>query len=597
MARIKVLSDIVANQIAAGEVVERPASVVKELVENAIDAGADRITVEIENGGRRRIRVADNGSGMGREDALLCIERHATSKISDVDDLDRIATLGFRGEALPSIVAVSKTVIETRRREDDFGTRLVIEGGVLRDVADAGRDPGTVVEVSGLFYNVPARRKFLKSEDVELRHIKRILSDTAVSAPGLHLSLSSGGIELFACHGTTDRAETLRQVFGDSLAKLMVPVEAEADGITVAGFVGTPDAARKTSSHQYIIVNGRPIVSRTIARAVQQAYGPALAGGMFPSFVLYLETDPGRVDVNVHPTKREIRIRDEYPFLDELRRAVAGVLRTMEAAPAFSGPDISGEMRGTVTPVTVYSPPPDRWHRDMPRADATGSVPGTRPDTVQQSLPLTQAPPPARGEPVGSGDEPEIWEGPALWQLKDTYILTAVREGALIIDQHVAHERILFEEILGQLKGGDTASQQLLFPLVLDFSVADWDVLEPMLPLLDRIGFGIREFGERTVLVDAVPAWYRGGQDEALFREYIDEMRLHGRISSGFVEKVAAAVACRSAVKAGNPLSQEEMRSLVDRLFATREPFVCPHGRPVVVRLTMDELNRRFGRG
>jgi DNA mismatch repair protein MutL len=604
MSRIKVLPDIVANKIAAGEVVERPASVVKELVENAVDAGADRITVEIENGGRRRIRVADTGIGMGREDALLSIERHATSKIIDAHDIDRITTLGFRGEALPSIVSVSRAVIETRRKEDDFGTRLVIDGGVLKDVTDVGRDVGTMVEISGLFYNVPARRKFLRAEDTEIRYIKRIMQDIAVSAPALHLSLVSGDRELFRHHATVDRVEMLRQVFGPSLTKLMLPLEeTDADGVTVTGFIGGLDAARKTSSHQYLVINGRPIVSRGVSRAVQQGYGHGLAQGLFPAFVLYLEAEPDRFDVNVHPTKREIRIHREYPVTQAIRLAVHATVQTLAAAPDLGGVHQGDDHFDTGSrPITVYSPPPDRWHHDVPRATPPPPQPDDGPPQESLALPrdtgLSDAMPasPATPSAARSDTMPEFYEGPAFWQLKDMYIVTAVKEGALIIDQHVAHERILFEEILDHLQGRETSSQQLLFPLVLDFSAADWEVLEPMLPLLERVGFGVREFGERTVFVDAVPSWYHGAEDDSIFQEYIDEMRLHGRISSGYMEKVAAAVACRSAVKAGTPLSQEEMRSLVDRLFATREPFACPHGRPVVVKLTMDELGRRFGR-
>ena len=605
MSRIKVLPDIVANKIAAGEVVERPASVVKELVENAVDAGADRITVEVEHGGRRRIRVADTGIGMGREDALLSIERHATSKIVDAEDIERITTLGFRGEALPAIVSVSRAVIETRRKEDDFGTRLVIEGGVLKDVTDVGRNVGTMVEVSGLFYNVPARRKFLRAEDTEVRYIKRIMYDIAVSSPVIHLSLVSGDREIFRHHATVDRVEMLRQVFGPSLTKLMLPLdEIDADGVTVTGFIGGIDAARKTSSHQYLVVNGRPIVSRAVSRAVQQGYGPGLAPGMFPAFVLYLEAQPDRFDVNVHPTKREIRIHREYPVTQAIRQAVHGTVQTLAAAPDLGGAYQGDEYFTTGSrPITVYSPPPDRWHRDVQRSATQPAQSGAgdaqeslslpresgRPDATPATIDATNA---ARPDTV-----PEFYEGPAFWQLKDMYIVTAVKEGALIIDQHVAHERILFEEILDHLQGREVSAQQLLFPMVLDFSAADWEVLEPMMPFLERVGFGVREFGERTVFVDAVPSWYHGAEDDTIFQEYIDEMRLHGRISSGYMEKVAAAVACRSAVKAGTPLSQEEMRSLVDRLFATREPFACPHGRPVVVKLTMDELGRRFGRG
>jgi len=599
VSNIIILPDIVANKIAAGEVVERPASVVKELVENAIDAGASRVHIDVESGGRRLVRVADNGSGMGREDALLSIERHATSKIQAITDIDAIATLGFRGEALPSIVSVSRTIIDTKREEDDLGTRLIVEGGVLRDVTDIGLNRGTIVEVRNLFFNVPARRKFLRTGQTEITHIKNMLYTIAVSSPGLDLSLSADGRELFSYRGSHDRHGMLRQIFGASMTERMIPIAFEEEGFAFEGFLGRPDTARNTGIHQYIIVNGRPIVSRNISRAVRDGYGPGLPRGMFPAFVLYIEAEQGLIDVNVHPTKREVRIHREFVIARSLRENVAMTMQTMSAAPdlasgrgRFPAPPGSSEVR----PVTVYNPPQDRWSPEIVRGAGAGA--GEKRETSQTALPL-EPQPSAHDADVRLSVDAESFsggEGPRFWQLKDRYIVTTVKEGAIIIDQHVAHERILYEEVLEHFKGRQAAAQQLLFPLVLDFPAADYDILEPMIPFLNRVGFGMQEFGERSVMVDAVPSWLRGGDTEYIFGEYIDEMRLHGRISSGYMEKLAAAIACRSAIKAGMPLKQEEMQSLADRLFATSAPFVCPHGRPTIVKLTLRELDRRFGR-
>ena len=603
--KIKILPDVVANKIAAGEVIERPASVVKELVENAIDAGADRISVTIENGGRRLVRVSDNGFGMSREDAMLSIERHATSKIADVEDIDHITTLGFRGEALPSIASVSKTVIETRRREDDFGVRLTIDGGILRNVTDTGRDEGTVLEVRNLFFNVPARRKFLRTEETEIRYIKAILYGIVVSNPGIHISLESDGRELFSYQGG-DRDGMFRQVFGKSLAERMIPLEFSQDDFTVQGLIGRPDDARKTGTLQYIIVNGRPIASRGLARAVLDGYGGTMARGMFPPYALYIETDPGRVDVNVHPTKREIRMHREFVVQQAIREHVAIAVGGLSAAPEMREQGPMRQHPGRLQPVAVYNPPLYRWQPDIPRvSDASPPDPdhqtalaledNRRPNHMEgigtstsPSAPVS----PGIGEPVETG----IYEGPAFWQLKNRYIITSMKEGALIIDQHVAHERILYEEVLAHFRGRKPTAQQLLFPVVADFSAADYDIMSQMIPLLNQIGFGIREFGERSVIVDAVPAWFTSREDEKMFDEFIDEMRLHGRITSGYLEKLAAAIACRAATKSGKPLNQDEMHYLVDTLFATKEPFVCPHGRPTVIRLTIEELDRRFGR-
>ncbi len=619
MSKIQVLPDIVANKIAAGEVVERPASVVKELLENAIDAGATMIDIAVENGGRRLIRMADNGSGMGREDALLSIERHATSKIGRIADIDAIATLGFRGEALPSIVSVSRAVIDTKRGEDTLGTRLVIEGGVLKDVTDIGLNTGTVIEIRSLFYNVPARRKFLRSEQTELKHIKSLLYETAVSRPDVDLTLVSNGRELFTYRRASDRREMLRQIFGESMSGKLIPLSFEAEGFGIECYLGKADTARTTGIHQYVVLNGRPIVSRPIARAVRDGYGPGLPKGMFPAFVLYLTAGPGMVDVNVHPTKREVRIHREYPLCRAIRENTAMSLQTMAAAPGLEGGPgkyTGGDGYGNAIqsrPVTVYNPPPEKWSPEIARSGdenstdtvgnagehtADGSAPDS-PESGQTTLSLDT--PHSAGAAAGAfhdigADAGHAGDRPRFWQLKDRYIVTTTTEGAIIIDQHVAHERILYEEVLEHFKGRQASAQQLLFPLVIDFPAADFDVLEPMIPFLSRVGFGIREFGERSVMVDAVPSWLRDTDTESIFGEYIDEMRLHGRISSGYMEKLAAAVACRSAIKAGRPLRQEEMQFLADRLFATTAPFVCPHGRPTIVKLTLRELDRRFGR-
>jgi DNA mismatch repair protein MutL len=593
LAKVKVLPDIVANKIAAGEVVERPASVVKELVENAVDAGATAIIVEIQDGGKRLIRVSDNGEGMGSDDALLAIERHATSKIQSVEDIENIVTLGFRGEALPSIVSVSRAVIDTRREGDTFGTRLVIEGGVLKQVSDIGRDRGTDVEIRNLFYNLPARRKFLSTEATELKHIRGILYDYAVASPGISLSLVSNGSEIFLFRGCVSRGEMLQYIFGETLADLMVPLKVSVEGTEISGFIGKPESARASGINQYIVMNSRPIRSRTISRAVIEGYGPTVARGMFPPFVLYFETDPSRVDVNVHPTKREVRIHREFPLLQALRETVAEAIQSMAAAPELTAPRWPfSDYRQKTTPITMYNPPDDHWQNDIPRVPQKPGIESQTgmifPSTESGSLNGNFSP--------GFTESVQSYESPSFWQLKDKYIITTVKEGAIIIDQHVAHERILYEETLGHIQGRHAPAQQLLFPLTLDFSAADFDILVQMIPFLNQIGFGVREFGDRSIIVDAIPSGMTEFGEGRIFSEFIEEMRIHGKITSGYMEKFAAAVACRSAIKAGKPLNQVEMQYLVDKLFATRSPFVCPHGRPTIVKLTLEELDRRFGR-
>jgi DNA mismatch repair protein MutL len=330
-------------------------------------------------------------------------------------------------------------------------------------------------------------------------------------------------------------------------------------------------------------MNRRPIRSKGIAKAVLEGYGPAVPRGMFPPFVLWCEADSGRIDVNVHPTKREIRIHREFLVLRALTEGVAAVIQSMTAAPELSDSRVRFSGYGTAgaTPVTVYNPPPDHWQTDIPRVGGDYGI--------QTGLDL-----PAGDRTSDRGESSP--EGPAFWQLKERYIITAVKEGAIIIDQHVAHERILYEEVLDHIQGKQASAQQLLFPITLDFSAADYDIFVQMIPVLNKIGFGVREFGERSVIVDAIPSGLTRFEDGKIFWEFIEEIRVHGRITSGYLDKLAAAIACRSAVKAGKPLTQAEMQYLADRLFATRSPFVCPHGRPTIVKLTLEELDRRFGR-
>ncbi len=597
MNKIKILSDVVANKIAAGEVVERPASVVKELVENAVDAGADAVAVSVEGGGRRLIRVSDNGEGMTHDDALLSIDRHATSKISSSEDIERIITLGFRGEALPSIVSVSKAVIETRTKSETFGTRLVINGGELRNVTETGRDPGTDVEIRNLFFNMPAWRKFLRTESTELKHIKSVTYEAAVANPGISFTLISENRKLFAFKKCKDYGEMLPQIFGKTLSDHMLPLEAIVDNVEVRGWFGKPETS-STAYNQYVIVNGRPVKSRSIVKAVYDGYGPALQRGLFPAFAIYLNIDPVRVDVNMHPAKREIRIHREFMLLQGLTAQIAELMGSRGAMPDLSGyrEPASGTRNGSGTPVTVYNPPDDRWYRDEVRSRGNAHFAGEAlsAQTTMTFAGLSQ--PSVRPEIQAQEPVSVRFEGPTFIQLDNTYIITTIREGAIIVDQHVAHERILYEEILENLRGKSASAQQLLFPITFDFSVAEWDVLEPMLPHLNTIGFGIRRFGERSVMLDAVPAGMSGCEDGKILFEFIEEMRQHGKITSGYLEKLAAALACRAAVKSGKPLNQSEMQYFIDRLFATGSPFVCPHGRPTMVKLTLDELGRRFGR-
>ena len=388
----------------------------------------------------------------------------------------------------------------------------------------------------------------------------------------------------------------LKQILGDTISKYMVPIKLSVDNVEIEGFLGKPETA-STGYNQYIIVNHRPVKSKGILQAVLRGYGPTLAKGLYPAFVLYLDLDPHRIDVNIHPAKREIRIHREYVILQALTEQVMQVIQTIDAAPELhSTRQIYRDYREPKTPITVYNPPAEKWYPDTPRST---QLPGLSEEhnkqtalsfsaetgSVQHEEPSTP--------PVSVEDR---FEGPLFLQMNNMYIITTIKGAAIIIDQHVAHERILYEQILGNLRGKPASAQQMLFPLTLDFSAADYDILLPMLPHLNNIGFGIREFGERSVIIEAIPSGMSRFENGKILYEFIEEMRVHGEITSGYIDKLAAALACRAAIKAGKPLNQKEMQYLVDTLFATQSPFVCPHGRPTVVKLTAEELNRRFGR-
>jgi DNA mismatch repair protein MutL len=498
---------------------------------------------------------------------------------------------------MPSIVAVSKATITTSEEGAEFGTRLVIDGGVLRNVTQSGRDRGTDIEVKNLFFNLPARRKFLKAESTEIKHIKKVLYDYAVAEPGISLSLVSNGREVFSYRKCTDRSEMLGQILGENIARYIVPVSLESDGIFVEGFLGKPETA-STGFDQFIVVNGRPVKSKSILKTVMQGYGHLLPKGLYPAFVLYFELDPRRVDVNIHPSKREIRIHRDLNMLTALREAVEQSFQTMIAVPEIGEkPAQFLDFSNSGTPVTVYNPPDQSWISEIKRS----GVPPQPQDYPQQTgLIFSSDTESGSVQPVEQNVQDESgefsYEGPRFLQLNNLYIVATVKEGAIIIDQHAAHERILYEEILGNLRGKPSSAQQLLFPATYEFSAADWDVLEPMIPHLNTIGFGIREFGNRTILVDAIPSGLSRFGEGTIFHEFIEEMRTYGKITSGYIDKLAASLACRAAIKSGKTMNQTEMRYLVDRLFATTSPFNCPHGRPTVVKLTLDELARRFGR-
>ena len=524
--RIQVLPDAVANQIAAGEAVERPASVVKELVENSLDAGATRVDIAIERGGKRRIRVSDDGAGMGREDALLCLDRHATSKIAVATDLTGVATLGFRGEAMPSIAAVSRMTIETFDGEGEAGTRVQVTGGQIKDVSDFARRRGTTVDVRNLFFNAPVRGRFLKSVSAETRAINEVVTALALANPSVAFSLTSDERVLLDLSTAKEAGARITQVWGPEHGGTLVGAAATDDGLSVRGLIQRPDAAKPGVRRSHLFVNGRPFRAPGLVRAVERGYRTTIPQGVRPWLFLYLDVPGPQVDVNVHPAKAEVRFRDTNRVEALVEQAVRSALDT-EASSATFGRAPLEEMlvREGVAPASRSTPAVAGTGE---KASAAGGPPTDRTDS---QMALFVSGPDKQGDRAeGRAVEPLPEPGarrPRLWQVLDTYVLVETRDGILIVDQHSAHERILFQRIMDGFEAGGQESQRLLFPLTLKLTPAEVALVEDLSGLLSRAGFEVEGFGGDTVIVQAVPNPHRYFDAERAFREMVHELT-HG---------------------------------------------------------------------
>jgi DNA mismatch repair protein MutL len=566
--RIAILPDAVADQIAAGEVVERPASVVKELVENALDAGARHVRVELEQGGKTLVLVSDDGSGMGREDAVLALDRHATSKLRSTTDLVGVATFGFRGEALPAIASVSRFSLTTSEGEGG-ATELSVNGGRLDRVADGVRQQGTTVAVRAIFFNTPARRKFLRSVSSESRAAHEVLATLALAHPqvGFELHLD-GSCRLVVPSGQT-LEERLPEVWGSELAATLVPVSYAAGGFRISGYVQRPGDAQPTGRRTQLFVNGRPFKDPFLVRAAEAGYRSAIHPGDRPSLLLNVELAPAEVDVNVHPAKLEVRFRDRIGVERVVEEAVRDALGALAAAVRV------GDWR----PEGYGARPPE-----------------VAPGQLGDGMDLF-APPDAETMAGAVASEPTPGFCVPLLQAFDTYILYEAPEGVVIVDQHSAHERVLYEVVMAQLTGADSPAQRLLLPLTLDLTDEELDAVDAHAEALRHIGFEVEPFGGRAVVIHAVPAPHPRFDAATCFRETIADLA-RGRFGgwANRLERFAATYACRAAVKAGQRLDEREMRELLLRLFATDLPPHDVHGRSTIVQLPREELERRFGR-
>lgn len=639
MNKIRVLSDNLANQIAAGEVVERPASVVKELVENSIDAGATRVQIDIELGGRRLMQIADNGEGMSRDDAILAFERHATSKIRTAEDLGSIATLGFRGEALASIASVAKVELLTKIEADEAATRVVIEGGRLIDVKDAARDTGTTITVRDLFFNTPARRKFMRSEATENYHLTSIVTHYALAHPEIAFTLTNNGREVLRVSPAKDLRERAFQVFGGGLLDSLLPVEGGREYVArVTGFISAPRERRTTRDSQYFFVNNRFVRDKTIAGGLLEGYRSVLPHGVYPVAFLFLEMPLEEIDVNVHPAKTEVRFRRGEAVKDVIAEAVrttlakAGITGDVQPEqfvpePAWTPPPVSPPQEEEVIEqhgILFEETPPAESHAALAGA-ANQSGPDLRTLQTPNEARFDTAPtidfvdeiavPEERLTVSGYAELPPVDSAAKLTksvevadvasskiqplgQLHDSFIIAVDDEGLLLIDQHVAHERILFDKYRKSETDRSIESQNLLLPETIDLSPAQSEAFSLIEDDLESLGFGTMRLSGRTIAIKSIPTDLPPSEARNLFAEILDtiEAEKKGGAKSTFRDDIAASLACKAAVKINMKLTPEKMRWMIDRLLITTSPTTCPHGRPVILRLSMKDIERGFHR-
>ncbi len=614
--KINILPENIASKIAAGEVVQRPESVVKELLENSIDAGADSIELIVKRAGKSLIQVIDDGIGMTEEDAVLCVQKHATSKISRLEDLDSISTLGFRGEALSSIAAVSQLEIKTETKDEELGTIIKIDDGNTI-IKEKGSFPkGTSVAVKNLFFNTPARRNFLKTDATELKHIIDTFNKTALGHHGISFKLYNDDEVIFdyAAGKVDDR---IRQVFADNMLDALIPVDERTEFLSITGFIGKPAMLRKSKGNQFVFLNWRYVISRHINHAVFTAYENILEKGDYPFFILFIELDPKRIDVNVHPSKLEVRFDDEKSVYNFILAVIRKSLGTHDLVPnmAFSQTTEEGEKinfnnftkveKNDFSDRPVFQEKQSYARRDFSDRDID-LIFSAIPDKAV--LPENQASPKL---PFDKNESREIFhqaesterktrdevDTPFIVQLQNKYILSQIKTGLMIIDQHVAHERVLYEKALKRFEANLPFSQQLLFPKTIEIDPARFAILKEINPYLTKLGFAIKFFSKNTIVIEGVPEDVKKGSEEKVILELLEEYSVNLREKKlEEREYLAKTYSCKAAIKAGDYLSEREMRLLIDQLFATSMPYVCPHGRPVVVKISLEEFDRRFGR-
>ncbi len=597
MPSIKILPDNLINKIAAGEVVERPASVVKELIENAVDAGATEIFVDVEQSGRRMIRITDNGSGMSREDARTSFERHATSKIASEPDLETIRTMGFRGEALSSIASVSQVTMLTALRGAASGTMIEIEGGTFKNIADAAAPPGTALEVNHLFYNTPARLKFLKSASTELSHIIAAVSHQAMARPDIRFRLTHNKKAVLDLPGSGNIRERAFHIHGSELSENLMEFSGGRDSVRVYGLIARPIYTRGDRANQEFYVNGRYVKNASLSHALYAAYADLIMRDRHPAGFIFIDLDPALVDVNVHPAKAEVRFRNQSQIHDLVRDVIREALgshgrptRQADIGDRAGGQGYEDRVKEAIAD---YQKSAECGVRGAEFTRASSNALSQRPNEEFSF--------PSDPRSLGAHSEFSTPHSALLYplaQIHDSFIIAQSNDGMALIDQHAAHERVLFEKLQDQFTAGAIPVQDLLIPAQLELGHAEKEMLSEHLPELNRLGFLVEDFGGTTVVIKAVPWLMTGGDHKQLLTDVLDEIKVHGK--SGKMDElrdeVLSVMACHPAIKVHRRLSIQEMEGLIRDLFSCRMPHSCPHGRPTVVRFSMEEIKKMFKR-
>jgi DNA mismatch repair protein MutL len=605
MSKIRVLSENISNRIAAGEVIERPASVVKELVENSIDSGASSIVVEIEKAGRKLIAVTDNGSGMDPDDALMCLEPHATSKIKCAEDIDNIITLGFRGEAVPSIASVSRFSLTTRLHDSMEGFAVSVRGGKILEAEPAGCAPGTRIEVRDIFFNVPARKKFLRAEATEERHIQEILYMLSLPYPGISFELIMDGRKVFSSPSHDDLMPRIKTFFGKNYADHMLAVDYSDEDISVKGFVARHGLTRSSRREQRTFFNGRPVEAPAAYRGIRDGFGGMLEKGRFPPCILFIRLDPQSMDINVHPAKREIRLKQEYKVSKIIAEAIRIALR-QSPAPSVTL-DSRIPLKSLLQGAQIDYSPPEVEQADLLESEMPEKTP------AGQGIDFESLPNDITAEP-DKKPEPAVPEVSAVPQdnrtgsnlpgngnvqivgfIDETYILGIGADGLIIIDQHAAHERVMFERLVNAARRG-VPSQQLLLPITLELSRAEAAYVDKNSEIFLQLGFEVESLSSNTVMLNAVPASLKQENAGGLLTDMLSELLEEGKTSNKLDVEALAMASCKAAVKAHDQLTLHEARSLFQQMAQCDLPFSCPHGRPTIVHITKKELEKRFGR-